>query len=274
VVDTLATFTITVPLISRPAFNPDELGLPFEKVEITSTDHLRLSAWWVPVRGLVLTPRPPVLVVHGLGAAKDFMLNYIVLAQKLGHPVLAVDLRGHGESDKTVTTLGMRESQDLTQWMNFLESRGQKRPILWGHSLGAVSCILAAADDPRAGGLIADAPYDSLRHTMVLHAKLFFGLPEYPLVPLTYWRVGRRLGINPDEIDTIAAIRKVKCPVLILAAESDTRMPQSVVRPIFDAAPEPKQYWVIPHTEHETRSFEPDYRATVGKFLESIPVAP
>jgi pimeloyl-ACP methyl ester carboxylesterase len=270
-VEFLANFTTLVPIVSRPAFNPSELGLPFERVEITSADHLRLVAWYLPAKTLFPTNRPPVVVVHGLGAAKDFMLNYLMLASRLGHPVLAVDLRGHGESDRTITTLGWQESRDLTLWMNFLEARGLKKPVLWGHSLGATTCILAASEDSRVSGLIADAPFDSLRNTMTVHAKLFFGLPEYPLVPLTFWRVGRKLGIDPTQIDTVAAIQKIKCPVLVMVGENDQRMAPAMVRTIYDAAPQPKTFWIIPGGDHETRPFTPEYQTTVKTFLNALP---
>jgi hypothetical protein len=186
----------------------------------------------------------------------------------LGHPVLLIDLRGHGESEPGVTTLGAREPLDVEAWMAFLRQQGESKPILWGTSLGAVSVLRAAAVDSEVAGVIADAPFDTLRHTLAVHAKLFFCLPEFPLVSMTAWQIERRLHFAISEVDSFAAVAKIHAPLLVLAAENDRRMVPSSVRAIFDRANEPKRFYLIPGEDHETRRFEPGFRETVASFLD------
>lgn len=264
----LADFASQVPPVARPSFSPSVLGIATETVETTTADGLKVKAWWIPLTG---SHRPPVIVVHGLGASKEHMMNYILLARQAGHPVLAIDLRGHGESDPSLTTLGYREPRDIHAWLDFLEGRGFNRAILWGTSLGAVTSLRAAAEDGRVAGVIADAPFDTLRNTLAIHGKYLFGLPPFPFAPATAWQLGRKLHFDVDDVDSVAAVRRIRVPVFILAAEKDRRMPLPTVRRIYDAAGDPKKWWVIPGADHETRTFLPDFQAQVTEFLKTIP---
>ena len=114
--------------------HPTRLGLVCENVELTSEDGKKISAWWLP-NGR--EGKPPVLVLHGLGASKAHMMDYILFAQREGYPVMAIDFRGHGESDPSLTSIGFHESRDveagiqLYSWDRFREIRfyGERR---WG----------------------------------------------------------------------------------------------------------------------------------------------
>jgi len=280
----LAVFAITVPAASHPNLTPASLGLPFEAVEMVSSDGFHLRGWWIPAgvpgpgKGVmlqrrdgtrVLQPRMPVLVIHGLGAGKEFMLGYALFLHAEGRGALLIDLRGHGESDPSPTTLGAREPLDVKAWLDWFADRGLGKPVLWGTSLGAVTAIRAgAANNDRIAGVIADAPFDTLRHTLAVHARLYFGLPEFPLVELTAWQIGRRLGFDVDSVDNLKTVAEIHVPILVLAAERDHRMTPESVRRIFDRANEPKRFYLIPGDDHETRHFEAPYRDQISSFLE------
>ena len=264
----LATFATTIPPAARPNLTPASLGLPFREWETASEDGIRLSAWWVPAAPGV-PEREPVIVIHGLGASKEFMLSYISLIHADGRPALAIDLRGHGESEPGPTTLGAREPLDVKAWAALLRSQGHPHPVLWGTSLGAMTALRAAAANPDIGGVIADAPFDTLRHTMAVHARLFFGLPEYPFVPLTVWEVERSLHFKVADVDGYRAVAALKCPLLLLAAENDRRMSLDSIQALYAAAHEPKRFYLIRGEDHERRRFPPDFRAEVTGFLDS-----
>jgi hypothetical protein len=55
-----------------------------------------------------------------------------------GYNVMLVDFRGHGNSDGEVTTLGMKESEEVKLAFDHISKTGEKNIILWGMSLGAV----------------------------------------------------------------------------------------------------------------------------------------
>ncbi|QSR85161.1 alpha/beta fold hydrolase [Methylacidimicrobium sp. B4] len=265
-VDSLARVAVTVPPHSFLSIDPGLAGIPYEDWTTTSEDGIKLAAWFIPSDRS--SSKPPLIVVHGLGASKEFQINYIVLGHKLGFPVLAIDLRGHGKSGRTITTLGWKEPLDLKAWTDQLEHKGLSHPLVWGTSLGAVTALRFVSEDPRAGGVIADAPFDNLRNSMAVHARLFFGLPAFPFVDLVSWELERHYSLDPGKVDCVEAAQNIHVPILVIAAEEDRRMPIPVVQKIYDAASEPKKWWVIPHASHEERTFAPDFRHVVGDFLD------
>ena len=154
----LATLATMIPPSARPAMHPTRLGLVCQNVELTSDDGKKISAWWLP-QGR--EGKPPVLVLHGLGASKAHMMDYILFAQKEGYPVMAIDFRGHGESEASLTSIGFHESRDVEAGIQYIRGKGSGDPVLWGTSMGAVSAILAAERDGSVAGIIADAPFDT-----------------------------------------------------------------------------------------------------------------
>ena len=263
----LADLATKIPPTARPSLNPARMGLVCEDVELQTEDGVRLSAWWMP-NGK--PNRPPVVILHGLRASKAHMIDYILLAQEQGNPTLAIDFRGHGGSDPSLTSIGFYESRDAVTAMKFVRERGAGNPVLWGTSMGAVSALLAAARDGSAAGVIADAPFDTYRNTVLHHAKLMYGLSEYPLVAMAFPMIEQRARFRIDDVDCLQAASGIRAPLLVLAAEKDTRMPIPVVRSVYDRAAGPKEFWVIPGEGHENRGFGKEFREKIGQFLAKI----
>jgi pimeloyl-ACP methyl ester carboxylesterase len=71
-----------------------------------------------------------------------------------------------------------------------------------------------------------------------------------------------------DEIDALAAARHIQAPLFALADGADPRMPEAVVRRVFDAHPGPKRMWVTPGVDHVGAQYHPEYWPRVLSFLE------
>ena len=263
----LADLATKIPPTARPSLNPARMGIVCEDVQFKTEDGVRLSAWWMP------NGKPgqaPVVILHGLGASKAHMIDYILFAQEQGNPTLAIDFRGHGDSDPSLTSIGFYESRDASAAMRFVRERGAGDPVLWGTSMGAVSALLAAARDGSAAGVIADAPFDTYRNTVLHHAKLMYGLSEYPLVALAFPMIENRARFRIADVDCLRAAGQIHAPMLVLAGEEDQRMPPAMVRTIYERAAGPKDFWVIPGEGHENRNFGQEFRDKIGQFLGKI----
>ena len=263
----LADLATKIPPTARPSLNPSRMGLVCEEVELRTEDGFRLTAWWMP-NGK--PARAPVVILHGLGASKAHMIDYILFAQEQGNPTLAIDFRGHGESDPSLTSIGFYESRDAIAAMQFVREKGAGDPVLWGTSMGAVSALLAAARDGSAAGIIADAPFDTYRNTVLHHAKLFYGLSEFPLITLAMPMIESRARFRVAEVDCLRAAEQIQAPMLLLAGEEDARMPPTMVRTIYDRAAGPKEFWVIPGEGHENRNFGNEFREKIADFLARL----
>ncbi|TFE67470.1 alpha/beta hydrolase [Methylacidiphilum caldifontis] len=247
------------------------MGLNYRSLKILSHDNVELAGWFVSSKTDDEKVKTPLIVIHGLGANKQFMMSYIQLAHELGFPVLAVDLRGHGESGPSIVTLGLKESLDLEKWVEELKKQGYSKPILWGTSLGAVTALLAGSRlKGQLRAIIADAPFDNLYNALVTHAQFFFKLKPFPMVPIVSWHLKKNFGIDPLAIDCVHAAQNIDCPLFILAAEKDARMPLAMVRRVFDAAKSPKSWWIIPNANHEIRTFDNHFKKTITQFLYDI----
>lgn len=126
-------------------------------------DGLRLVA---DLYGVGPSPRPPVLLLHGLTPyGKDLPL-YHVLARRLadaGFLVLAMDFAGYGESDDPYT-VGIPEAldarRDVRAAVAVLDSLPASAGLvtLLGHSMGAVEAMSVGLGDPRVGAVVALGP--------------------------------------------------------------------------------------------------------------------
>ena len=79
---------------------------------------------------------PPVLLVHGWGcSAFVFRRNMSALADA-GFRAIAVDLKGHGLSDKPAASHEYTIESLVEHLLEILDAIGLERPALAGHSLG------------------------------------------------------------------------------------------------------------------------------------------
>jgi pimeloyl-ACP methyl ester carboxylesterase len=239
---------------------------PWEETVVRSGD-LKLRAWTTKGE----RTRATAVVVHGLGDSLDSYVDVGDFLNRRGHPVLLLDLRGHGGSAGRLTTLGGHERDDVRAALRSLREggRGNEGFLLLGVSMGAVAVIRAAAEESDIRAVIAEAPYDTYRGTVAHHARLYYRLPEwFPLLPAAIKVAEWRGGFDADEVDAVAAARSMSAPLLLIVDGADPRMPETIVRRVYDAHPGPKRLWVAEGAPHSGASLTPDYWETVLQFLE------
>ncbi len=100
---------------------------------------------------------PPILLVHGWTCDHTYMAPQFEHFRRT-HRVIAVDLRGHGQSDKPKQAYTMAAFADDLAWLC-----GQlkvKKPIMIGHSMGGVIGVELAARFPEVPGAVVtlDSP--------------------------------------------------------------------------------------------------------------------
>jgi pimeloyl-ACP methyl ester carboxylesterase len=237
----------------------------FTQAQLT-VDGLRLRAWLSAGR----RERPAVVIVHGLGDTLESYTEHARGWRERGHTVLLPDLRGHGGSEGSRTTLGGREREDVRAAMRHLrEARlAESGLVLVGHSMGAMAVLRAAADQSDVRAVVVEAPFDTYHDTVALHARLIYGIPGWlPIVPLSIAVAERLVGFDAGEVDGLAAARAIRAPLLAIVDGDDPRMPEAVVRRIVDAHPGPKRLWVAAGASHVGALFHPEYWKQLGDFI-------
>ncbi|HSB91055.1 MAG TPA: alpha/beta hydrolase [Anaerolineales bacterium] len=100
----------------------------------------------------------PFLLLHGLASNARFWELVAPFLAGAGHAVWAPDLRGHGQSDKPDDGYDFRTiTADVTALASTLPI---DRPVLVGHSWGAMVALEVAAHAPAGGGPTALALVD------------------------------------------------------------------------------------------------------------------
>jgi pimeloyl-ACP methyl ester carboxylesterase len=111
------------------------------------------------VRVLLAAPRnplPPVLLVHGLASNARLWDGVAERLANDGHPVAAVDQRGHGQSSKPDSGYDFATlTDDLVEVLERLGWSGSRRPFAAGQSWGANVVLELAARYPDATSGVA-----------------------------------------------------------------------------------------------------------------------
>lgn len=117
--------------------------------------------------GDYLRPAPPVLLVHGLASNAAMWDGVASQLVALGHPVAALDQRGHGRSDKPDD--GYDFATITGDLRAVLDSLGWARPIVAGQSWGGNVVVELAArhSDSLAGIVCVDGGWIELSQRFV-----------------------------------------------------------------------------------------------------------
>ena len=109
-------------------------GLPTSELIATGTGvRLRVVKWGDPETH----SGKPIVLVHGLASNAMLWEGTALAFVALGHPVVAVDLRGHGQSEKPDDGYDMQTvTFDLAKLLEVLAVRGYVRPVVCGQSWG------------------------------------------------------------------------------------------------------------------------------------------
>jgi pimeloyl-ACP methyl ester carboxylesterase len=160
----------------------------------------------------------PVLLIHGFGAS-TYTWRHIAPELARTHRVIAVDLKGFGQSDKPFDSrYSVFDQAELLAQL--IEAKDLHHLTLVGHSFGGgVALMLALEADQRLKGRITKLVLlDSIAYPQEI--PVFFRLLDVPLVsqlgvrmvpPTLQTRVALRIAylddskIDPEEVETYAA---------------------------------------------------------------------
>lgn len=260
--------------------NPREsFGLAYQGVEFDAVDGKTLRGWFIPTEASNVA----IVAVHGGGSDRRSYLSFAPALHQAGYPVLLFDNREHGVSDGDGLgmSLGMRESEDVSSALDFLQAQGFKSFGVIGNSQGATSAILASANDRRIDLVVAQGTGTDLEDMMSANPALqslprwlltIFGMHFYQRQGAE-WELIRSVGVWPIDV-----IHKVSpTPLFIIQGELDKMAPVAQAERNFSAAGGPKQMWIVEGGKHRgLRGFAGDeFDNRIISFLQQyLPLSP
>jgi fermentation-respiration switch protein FrsA (DUF1100 family) len=216
-----------------------ENNIPFQEIELTTQDGIKLAAWYTPPENGAV-----ILVAHGYNDNRPEAM-YVFLA-KHGYGVLAWDFRAHGLSGGDTCTMGYAEQLDVEAALDYaLKQPDVKHIGAWGGSMGAATVILSAAKHPEIEAVVSDSAFPSLEDVMKLNA------PVKAIRPFITFFGKWSSNTHFDQVRPVDEIAKISPrPVFIIDGWEDGAIEMNSPHRLFDAAEEPKQLWVedgVPH---------------------------
>ena len=208
---------------------PADMGLAFEEVWLAASDGVQLHGWFVPGDSEVTW-----LWFHGnAGNISHRLENLRRLHDELEVGILLFDYRGYGRSRGTPSEEGTY--LDAEAALAYLRSRDDidaDRIVYFGRSVGAAVAVeLATRHPPYA--VILESPFPSIQD---------MARRTYPFLP-----IGRFLRTR---YDSMAKVGRLAAPLLVLHGDRDDIVPLEAGRKLFDAAGDPKVFYVIRGAGH------------------------
>lgn len=250
-----------------PAFN-----LPYEDVWIPiAGSQARLHGWWIPAptpgKASILLPDEPSnilttprVMLYLCGVGRN-MGDYNYLARvsafrQLGFSVLVFDYRGYGLSQGAFPSEFQlyRDSQAAWDYLRSVRQIAAEQIVIYGESLGGAIALDLAIRHPDAAGLIMQSAFTSMTEVIQQRSPFQF----FPI----HWLLTERF-------DSLAKIRSLQVPVLFLHGSADSVVPPAMSQRLYDAAPEPKQWFLISGADH-VRIYQPGNRSYLKAIQQFI----
>lgn len=225
-----------------------------------------LVAGWV-ARG---SGQGAVLLLHGVRADRRQMQERALFLNRLGYTVMLVDLPAHGESSGQRITFGAQEANAVRAAIAYLRRNlpGERIAVI-GASLGAASAVLSRPGKS-IDALVVEAMYPTIEDAAKNRLQIYLGPPGRLLSPLLLAQLPLRAGVDPATLQPVEAMALLQSPVLVIGGSQDAHTTEAETQRIFDAAPQPKQLWIVDGAAHvdfhaHARS---EYERRIAAFLE------
>ncbi len=234
-------------------------------VAFLSESGATIHGWFIEGHGSKST----VILMHGVRDSRLSMLDRARFLAAAGYAVLLFDFQAHGESKGESITFGHLESRDAQAAVKFVRARLPQEKIgIIGVSLGGAATLLA---EPKleVNAIIIEMVYPTIRQAIDNRLKLHLGGWAGALTPLLVAQLNPRLGIQPETLQPLNKIGDVTIPMLVIAAAEDKHTPLTESQDLFNAAHEPKEFWVVPGAQHEDlyRFAKQDYEHHILSFF-------
>jgi fermentation-respiration switch protein FrsA (DUF1100 family) len=224
-------------------------------VVLDTEDGNRLGAWYLPAARE--HPGPAALVFNGNGGDRSGRAPLAIGLSRLGLSVLLFDYRGYGGNPGSPSEKGLAADARAAQaWLATQPEVDPNGIVYFGESLGAAVAIGLSTERPPAA-LVLRSPFTSLADVAKAH---------YPWLP-----VGRLLA---DRYPSIDAIGSLSAPVMVIAGDRDDIVAESLSKTLYEAAPGPKRYLVVPGAGHNDPELVAGDRMLeeVGRFVSEAGV--
>jgi alpha-beta hydrolase superfamily lysophospholipase len=250
-------------ITSTPAF-------PYDTIKLKNGKSIPIDTWYAKPDS---TAKGTVILFHGIMSNKSLLIAEASEFRYMGYNVMLVDLRAHGNSGGTTTTIGIRETEEVKLAYDYVLQKGEKNIFLFGSSMGAVVVARTIANyNLQLSGVFLEMPFASLQNHLEarLRAMGFAKFIEKPFAFfVTFW-MGAERGMATFKHLTSDYVSTIKCPVLMQWGALDNIALKNETDEVYNAiATTNKKLVIYDHAGHESllQNDPVTWRSKVEKFL-------
>jgi pimeloyl-ACP methyl ester carboxylesterase len=225
-----------------------------EPVSLMTSDGVKLHAW------MQLSSRAAssrwVIILHGYRSNREVLQTRRRFFVRRGYHVLLVHFRGHGGSEAARISYGFNERWDVKAAVDFIRSLHPGRPVeigIDGVSMGAAAATFAVAyESVDPDWIIVESCYNDIRRALANRLQQHVASPLVPIVSGFVKFAGEYVFRLPlDDLNPGKALEKIRCPVLVLAGDSEKVLKAAEVELLYQNIPGPKRLVFFPGATHE-----------------------
>lgn len=194
-------------------------GFSFQKVNISSFDKLKLSAYYFDKKS-----DKTIIMVHGLHTVAFNNFGYqIKYFLKHNYNLLVINQRTHLGSEGKYSTYGQKESKDVISWVRYIEESTSAKDIyLYGISMGATSVAFASEylKDSKVRFLILESIFSSVDE-LVEHISKSQHVPTFLFKHTMHFYSHLFAGVKWNDKRTVDALKNNTIPAIFVHGTKD-----------------------------------------------------
>ncbi|MFW9924051.1 MAG: alpha/beta hydrolase [Candidatus Thorarchaeota archaeon] len=257
-------------------FYPNDLGMTYENVTITTSDSLELKGWYIePIDSINPNSNTTIIVLHGATHSKTWMLDHYGDGfYQLGYRLLFFDSRNRGESPDTDLglTWGIDEVKDVRAAVDFIKGQAEvnsSRVVLFAESQGAATILFYTAQYNDVSSIIADSSW-AYGDKMIKQAyPMRSGFPWVIFGQITIKMMESHYGFTFADISPAAVVSDILVPTYIIHGNADLDIDPEDSTTLYNGLTSAidKLLWRVDDRGHVEAYLETNYFTNIAQFI-------
>ncbi|MCI5840745.1 MAG: alpha/beta hydrolase [Clostridium sp.] len=200
------------------------------------------------------------IVIHGYTSSPRGMAHYAWKYHTMGFNVVMPHMVGHGPDNRSHCSMGYYDRFIILDWIDYIVGLDPKAKILMhGVSMGSATTMLVTGEDLPSNvvAAVADCGYTNCWDEYASQMKAMFHLPLFPFLNSANTVSKLRKNFDFRDCSPIDAVAHSKTPTFFVHGDSDTFVPYSMMKPLYEACSAPdKEMLTVPKAFHANSAFE------------------
>lgn len=247
-------------------------SLKIENLEIKSNDNLNLKGYYINNDP---NSNHLVILIHGYTGNHYMSFQFVDVYTKCDYNILLIDSRSHGESEGKYPTYGIRETEDIHLWINYIKDKLNKELIigLHGQSMGAATALIYGGKYNDIDFIIADCPYTSGEDILKYQFRHIVKIPTFPLYNLVNKMISVKCKFKLKDASPINAIKNKDIPALFIHGKADSIIPYTMSQQLYNSKTGDNNKLIIIDKADHVEAYMTDkiaYEEELTQFLKSL----